>query len=611
MPFARLSTTPCAGLSAALLLILSTPAAAGETKLVPEENGKPDNYGNSVALSGETLVVGAPLADASDKGGAAYVYVREGVGVWTPTGQIVASDGTSGDHFGTSAGLDGDFAIFGAMFDGPGSAYIYRREKMGTWVPEGKLLAGDGGSGDFFGCSVAIDGDTALVGAYSNDKGGKNTGAAYIFTRDDNDIWTEKQQLIASDAKSSGGFGTAVALAGDRLVIGAPTDSAGELASGSVYVFVRDGMGVWSEEAKLVGSGITKHANLGTSVALDGERLLAGAPGFFHMGAYTGAAYLWHHDGIAWTEEERLVASDGEEGVYFGHSVALSGERALVGTINDNDKGKWSGAAYTFDLTDDVWLESEKWIASDAKDSTSLGSAVASDPATLVAGAAGGDAVYIFEGILSPGTPCEENELCSSGVCVDGVCCDQACGDGEGDCQACSIAAGSSEDGLCQPLAAEVECRAAADECDLSEVCDGESVECPADALAEDGAMCSDGVCADGLCEPLGTTGSDGTTGGSAGTSDSGTTGSDTSSDSGSDSSSDSTTASASATASGGVSTDPTESSASGDPSATDGGQDSAGVGDEGCGCRATSPQGGLSLLLVVLFGLGRRRRHT
>ncbi len=203
------------------------PLIAQTTRLEAGDGVAEDYFGAAVAISGDTAIVGAPRNDigADADQGAAYVFVRSG-GTWTQQDKLRAATGTVGDFFGGSVAISGDTVIVGAYFNdvganaNQGSVYIFTRS-AGVWTQQEKLTAGDGAANDLFGFSVAIDGDTAIIGAHLADAGmNVNQGAAYFFTRSDG-AWSQTQKLAASDAAAGDLFGFSVALDAETAVIGA------------------------------------------------------------------------------------------------------------------------------------------------------------------------------------------------------------------------------------------------------------------------------------------------------------------------------------------------------------------------------------------------------
>jgi hypothetical protein len=196
-----------------------------------------------VAISGVTVVIGAPEDDdAGNSSGSAYVYVRNG-GVWTQQQKLTASDAVFNDRFGNSVGISGDTIVVGAWLDDSmsGSAYVFIRSG-GVWTQQQKIRALDAGAGDLFGSSVSISGDRIVVGAPGNDDVGIDSGSAYIFVRSAG-VWAQAAKLTAGDASSKDNFGTAVAIDGTTAVVSA-IEAAPPTIPGAAYVFVLD-QGGW------------------------------------------------------------------------------------------------------------------------------------------------------------------------------------------------------------------------------------------------------------------------------------------------------------------------------------------------------------------------------
>jgi MYXO-CTERM domain-containing protein len=238
-----------------------------------------------------------------------------------------------------------------------------------------------------------------------------------------------------------------------------------------------------------------------------------------YVTAWDGIHILSRSNGV-FTETGKVTPSEPNSGGGFGHSLAVSGDKMLVGAIGDDTNGYRAGAAHVFVRVGDVWTEKAKLLPSDGAESRRFGMAVAFAGDSLFVGQRHESwdlgAVYEFVLPSSNGAACSTGQTCESGFCVDGVCCDAACGGGDGtDCQACSVNMGAATDGVCAPIAAGSTCRAAAFDCDVAEVCDGSSIACPADSVSPDGAVCPGGACQAGICEMNAGTGGAG--GGSSG----------------------------------------------------------------------------------------------
>jgi hypothetical protein len=370
-----------------------------ETKLTASDAEASDFFGRSVAMSGDTVIVGANGEDcglANLSGcGAAYVYVRSWAG-WTQQQKLLASDAAAGEQFGNAVAIDGDTAVVGASNSACpvsgvncGAAYVFLR--TGTvWTEQEKLVASDAAPGAFFGSSVAVSGTTVVVGApYDgcNDLGDLDCGAAYVFVADGNG-WSEQQKLVSGDQGFGSDFGYSVAIDGDTAVVGDDAFSAG--SSGAAYVFVRNGA-VWAKQQKLVGSDAAGGDLLGVSVAVSGDTVVAGAEAADCpvTGLDCGAAYVFVRNGGVWTEQQKLVASDTAASDFFGRSVALSGEIVVVGAFWDDClvAGLNCGSAYVFARNGMAWAEQQKLVASDQGFGDNFGTAVAVSGHTAVAGA--------------------------------------------------------------------------------------------------------------------------------------------------------------------------------------------------------------------------------
>jgi hypothetical protein len=298
------------------------------------------DFGYSIALDGETALIGAPFTTLTDDGnrhqGAAYVFTRTD-GVWTQRAMLVASDFAAEDQFGNAVALQGGqafIAAYNAAIDGKpyqGAAYVL--EGAGdTWTETQKLVASDGAGGEDFGYAIAVSGSTLLVGSAYAAGTNPQQGAAYVFTETDG-TWNESTKLVADDGASFDTFGTALAIVGDTAVIGSPYAQIGEeFSRGAVYVYTGSGAD-WSFELKLIPSDGAGGDAFAWSLGFDGDALVAGAP-FAQVGdnLIQGAAWIFTRSSGSWTETRKLVASDGVEGDNFGYAVAIDDGSVLVGS---------------------------------------------------------------------------------------------------------------------------------------------------------------------------------------------------------------------------------------------------------------------------------------
>jgi len=376
-----------------------------QQKIVASDIQANDNFGYSVAISGDTAVVGAQYEDiGGTSAGAAYVFTRSGT-TWTEQQKIQASDKQASDFFGYSVAIDGDTAVVGAWYEetgatDSGSAYIFTRSGT-TWTQQQKIVSSDLQAFDQFGASVSIDGDTVVVGATGEDTGGQQAGAAYVFTRSGT-TWTQQQKIQASDIGAGDGFGISVSISGDTVVVGAQLEDTGGADAGAAYVFTRSGT-TWTQQAKIQSSDIEANDRFGYSVAIDGDTVVVSAYYEDTGGTNAGAAYIFTRSGTTWTQQQKIQASDAEAIDQFGWSVSIDGDTVVVGAFAEDTGGTSAGAAYIFTRDGTTWTQQQKIQASDVQAGDQFGISVSIDGETVVVGAqledtGGSDAgaAYIF-----------------------------------------------------------------------------------------------------------------------------------------------------------------------------------------------------------------------
>jgi hypothetical protein len=350
-------------------------------------------FGWSAGISGDTAIVGAYGDDGlGTDSGAAYVFVRSG-GAWVEQQKLTAQDGAPGDWFGWSVSISGDTALVGAYGDDErgsdaGAAYVFVRSE-GVWTQQAKVTAADGEAGDWFGRHVALSFDTALVAAQKDDDVGIDAGSAYVYVRTDAE-WTEQQKLTAPDGAASDSFGRAIAIDGDTVLVGALQNDAAGTDAGAAYVFLRQD-GAWSVQQKLTASDAEDGDWFGSFVALDGETALVAAHGDDDRGNGAGAAYVFERADGWWTERQKLTASDGGDGRSFGWDVAVSGDVALVGAYGDDAAGDDAGTSYAFVRSNGTWNEVRRLSAGNGAAGDRFGCEIALDDGTAIFGAYGRD----------------------------------------------------------------------------------------------------------------------------------------------------------------------------------------------------------------------------
>jgi hypothetical protein len=298
-------------------IVVDPVVAAQETKLTASDGSAGDGFGRSVSLSGDGAVVGAQGDDVGGNSnqGSAYVFLRSGT-TWAEQAHLKASDGAASDLFGNSVSMSGDTVLVGAMGDTvgtnsqQGSAYVFVRSGT-AWAEQAHLKASDGAASDNFGYSVSVSGDTVLVGAMRDTVGtNSQQGSAYVFTRSGT-AWAQQVRLTASDGASNDGFGISVSASGATVVVGAGYQRIPYLR-GSAYVFVQNGT-AWAEQAHLIPSDGVVYDVFGSSVSLSGDTVLVGAP--VHNNNQ-GSAYVFVRSGTALSAATRrwwrlLAAAEG------------------------------------------------------------------------------------------------------------------------------------------------------------------------------------------------------------------------------------------------------------------------------------------------------------
>ena len=406
----------------------SAQCSVSETRKLTADDGEDsDSFGWSVAVD-RFLVVGAFLDTLAGNWGTGSVYIyrsrgsgglgqpapapggtSRGSGALAGGTKIVARDGAANDFFGYSVATSDDTVLVGSPRDEmeQGAAYVFRYDpRSKTWNQEQKLVPSASGPGANAGTSVAIDGDVAVVGVPGSAAG---QGAVAVF-RHNGTRWVEQQTLTPVNRQAGAEFGSAVDVMGDVVVVGAPYEDLTLPDQGATYVFRFDGS-QWQQEALLASGGNHVDTRFGWSVSLGNDALLVGKPKhsvpwpLFQI----GAAYVWRYNGTTWQEEQELLATDAEGGDFFGQSVDLIGDFAVIGSPLDDDECPldWrcnSGSAYVFRFDGIQWQEINKLRASDGSTGAYYGWSVASNGQETLVGAYGDDEVddgagagYLFD----------------------------------------------------------------------------------------------------------------------------------------------------------------------------------------------------------------------
>ena len=305
---------------------------------------------------------------------------------WYQQNKLVGSDGNANDQFGSSVSINQDNLIIGVVSDDSnngmdaGSAYIFNR--IGTdWSQKTIIFPSDGSVNDNFGISVSIDGNYAIIGASGDDS---NRGSAYVF-RWTGIVWSQQAKIIASDREPDDLFGHSVSIKGDFAIIGSfCDDNENGIDAGSAYIFKRSGT-TWTQQTKITASDGEDNDHFGISTSIDEKYIIIGAAGENNN---TGAAYIFENTGTSWTQQTKITASDGEDNDHFGISTSIDEKYVIVGASSDNNE---AGSAYIFRLIDSSWQQEDKLVATDDESGDNFGFSVSIDDITAVVGALNDD----------------------------------------------------------------------------------------------------------------------------------------------------------------------------------------------------------------------------
>ena len=378
-------------------------------KVVSSDRAQADMFGSSVAISGDFAIIGA-FQESQDvlgnntlsQAGSAYIFERDNSGNWNQQQKITASDRASGANFGRSVAIFEDVIVIGAHKEdyntsgsdyksNAGSAYIFEKDNLGNWSQTQKIVANDRYNDDSFGWSVAVSGTHIIVGAYQEDENvfGLDTkitaGSAYVFEKDNLGSWNQTQKIVASDRAISDYFGFSVSISGNYALIGAygqdynAEGTNSTYGAGAAYVFEKDSSGQWSEVQKLVASHRDLNDLFGVAVSISGNTAVVGA----HEEDYdsnesnikfnSGAVYIFtRQTNGSWVLEQKISAEDRNSFDFFGRSVSISGNLLVVGAYQEKEDEEGlnpygdAGSAYVFEKnTNGLWLAKQKIVASD------------------------------------------------------------------------------------------------------------------------------------------------------------------------------------------------------------------------------------------------------
>ena len=326
-------------------------AIAAQTPITGEETGANDWFGFSVDLQGSTLVVGAPQHDHGGfvNSGGVYVFTLSG-STWSEIAELAASGMSDLDRIGSDVAIDGDTIAVGAEGDvGCGAVYVFARN-AGSWSEQARIIAADCDQDDYFGRSLALSGDTLVVGAPGDDENGNLSGAIYVSERAGTS-WSVPAKILADGFTGQAAFGTDVAIDGDTMLASLMQDNSPYAYPGAVLVYLRSGS-TWALQATLRANSPSNYLRFGYSLALEGDRAVMGSTGL------PGYAYVLERSGTTWTEIQRLEALNPQGVAFFGSHVALHGARLAVGAIGTSGPAANCGSAYVFDRLGNSWVQS-------------------------------------------------------------------------------------------------------------------------------------------------------------------------------------------------------------------------------------------------------------
>jgi len=402
-----------------LFINLTNAQGWGQTqKIVPDDRESGDEFGWAVAMHGDYAVITAKDDDSPVQvGGSAYIFQNDGNGNWAQTQKLLAPNSQIFDRFGYSVAIDDQTIIVGARnhnFGGPnstntnelensGAAYFFEKDGSGTWNFVYKAVAPIRATNDAFGESVAISGNYAVITAPTEDEDENDqntiqlTGSAYVFEKDINGSWGFVQKIVASDRALDDRLGQSgsVSIDGDTIVISAEAEDEDENGlntlnyAGSVYVFERNGAGVWDQTQKIVPSNRAIADAFGSDVAISGNFMIVGAH-FRDVGnSDSGTACVFKKINGVWQELQQLLPSNSDSGYRFGRTVDIEGNRLVVGAYLEEVFGNsFAGTAYVYEKDiNDFWNLQARIGAldADASDSFSFGLAISND--FVIAGA--------------------------------------------------------------------------------------------------------------------------------------------------------------------------------------------------------------------------------
>gem|GEM_PF-667718 len=411
-PIARSFTAILVGGATLLGFAIAVSAldAPSESKLTSLDAEALDEFGRTVDMSGNRIVVAAPFSDedAGSNAGSVYVFETNDAGALVQRAKLTATNGAPDGHFGIAIAILNDRIVVGS--GRPAAVSVFDLDDGGEFSEVAKLAHPDGDGHHSFGASLGLTNNRIAVGALLDDESASNAGAVFIFEDDGVGGFAQVAKLTASDATRGDNFGSSIGFADGVVVAGAPNHDSGGSGAGAGYVF-HEGQGGFAEVAKLTASDAAQGDGFGRSVALSSERIVVGAAGDDDDGASSGSAYVFESNGVeGYDEVAKLTASDADASSLFGSAVDVSGDRIVVGASwKRDDAGVEIGGAYVFDAGDDGdFVEVANLTADDAAAHDHFGGSVTVSLDRVLVGASRDDhagsnsgSAYVFD--FAPG----------------------------------------------------------------------------------------------------------------------------------------------------------------------------------------------------------------
>jgi hypothetical protein len=343
-------------------------SAANQTLILPDDGKAEDYFGYSAAIDNTTLLVGAHKADIDgiNDAGAAYIFVLTDSG-WHQQAKLIANPAVAEDTLGGNVALKNDVAMLGVMRRddrGQDSGAVVSFQRDGKkWFQKRIFTAPDGRSGDAFGQSIALTDKFLAIGAPRHDAIGRDSGAVYIYQRAEVD-WQLQCILTASDGSEGDLFGISLALDGNTLLVGADLHDEKAKDAGAVYVYQFD-ENQWNQQTKLMAADGAQTDLFGVRVSLHGDTALVSARrgDIENIGVDAGSAYIFERIDGQWSQTQKLVAPDGNADDRFGRGVAIGEDRAVVSAMHHDANGNNAGAVYVFEKKSGSWYHKSKILA--------------------------------------------------------------------------------------------------------------------------------------------------------------------------------------------------------------------------------------------------------